>query len=285
MIAPPDIYNNTYYALKAANHMLDKICLKLAACVGIRRFASSQSDGLSFYQYLPAEKYVCEVNNLGSRVDLGLREATMRRRQLVDPPPEDWLARVGLSRLAFGQDVADRHTHVLLSVRDRCLLLVNGLLRLDLPPRKCTPSTIGRSLVGRNADAAVVASLKHLDHVVMSIEDARNRHSHRGEQRSVASHGPMRRIEECLAAFGQSRILPAESVTHSLNDLHAQLETEYYNTSKAVEKLSAALLPLFLEQVEALGGIAPPTCTEAKRAEEVIDYFAGGPKPTWMAAP
>ena len=264
--------------------MLDKIFATLAACVHVRRFTASRNDGFSSYQNLPAEDYACAVNNLGAMVNLGLQEATQLRLQIVNLPPEDWLAKVGLSRLAFGQDIADRHTHVLLSVRDRCLLLVNGALRLGLPPRQCTPMTIGRLLRGSDLQAEVAESLRQLDRVVVAIEDARNRHSHRGEPRSIASHGPLRRMEECLVAFDQSHVLPAESITRSLEDLCAELDTEHSSTAKAVQQLSVALVPRYLEQINVLGGIAMPTNTEATRAEEVMDYFAGGPKPTWMAS-
>ena len=65
-------------------------------------------------------------------------------------------------------------------------------------------------------------------------------------------------------------------------NLHRTLQTELQSIMVAVDVVGQALLPFYTHQIERFGGIPVPSTEEARRAREILDYFKGGERPSWM---
>ncbi|ELB2790463.1 Cthe_2314 family HEPN domain-containing protein [Aeromonas hydrophila] len=229
----------------------------------------------------PRHRYVQEVNHRLVLLHAAVADAKGVITQAENPPPDDWLSSVGLTRDKYVQQMVDLFTLLLHSTADRTLLLTNAVLSLEIEPRKLSLKEISKKL--QNQDQ-IVAALRSVHSCVSHLSDPRNHFSHRGERRYVGQFSDVVRMKVILKKLE----CPSDQVQfadlEAFQRLKADMLSELISAEIVVEQVVEHLLPGYLAQIESLGGPDTPNADEAARAKAALAYFRGGTRPAFMDA-
>ena len=201
--------------------------------------------------------------------------------QAENPPPDEWLSSVVLTRDKYVQQIIDLFTLLLHSTADRALLLTNAVLSLGIEPRKLKLKEISKKLQGYGE---INAALRSIHSCVSHLSVPRNQFSHRGERRYVGQFSDVVRLKVILKRFE----FPSDQVRfaefEAFQTLKADMLSELISVAKKIEHVVESLLPNYLAQIESLGGPDVPNVNETVRSKAALAYFSGGNRPDFMDA-
>lgn len=229
----------------------------------------------------PRHMYVQEASHRLALLHAAIDDAKSLITQAENPPPDDWLSSVGLTRDKYLQQMVDLFTLLLHSTADRALLLTNTVLSLGIEPRKLSLKEISKKL---QSQGEIIAALRSVHSCTSHLSDPRNQFAHRGERRYVGQFSDVVRMKVILKKFE----CPSDQVRfaelEAFQRLKADMLSELISVKTVVEQVVGHLLPSYLAQIESLGGPDTPNADEAARGKAVLAYFRGGPRPAFMDA-
>jgi len=229
----------------------------------------------------PRHMYVQEVSHRLALLHAAVADAKGLITQAENPPPDDWLNSVGLTRNKYVQQMVDSFTLLLHSTADRALLLTNAILRLGIEPRKLSLKEISKKL---QSQGEIIAALHSAHSSTSHLSDARNQFAHRGERRYVGQFSDIARVKVILKKFE----CPSDQVQfgdlEASQRLKADLLSELISVETVLEQVVEILLPSYLAQIESLGGPDAPNADETARAKAALAYFKGATRPAFMDA-
>lgn len=227
----------------------------------------------------PRHMYVQETSHRLALLHAAMDDAEGLITQATNPPPDDWLSSVGLTRDKHVQQLVDLFTLLLHSTADRALLLTNAVLRLEIEPRKLNLKEISKKL---QSQGKIIAALRSVHSCIAHLSDPRNQFAHRGERRYVGQFSDVVRMKVILKEFE----CPSEKVRfadlEALHRLKADMLSELISVKTVVGQVDGYLLQSYLAQIESLGGPDTPNADEIARAKAALAYFGGGPRPAFM---
>ncbi|WP_402719857.1 hypothetical protein [Janthinobacterium rivuli] len=223
--------------------------------------------------------YVQEASHRLVLLRAAIADARGLITQATNPPPEEWIASVGLTQDKYIQQKVDLFTLVLHSTADRAFLLTNAVLNLGVEPRKLSLKEISKKLQN---ESEIIAALNSVHSSTLHLADSRNRFAHRGERRYVGQFSNVTRLKAIvrMLEFQSEKIQFADS--EASQRLEADLQSELSSVENVLEQLLENLLPGYLAQIQLLGGPDTPNADEIARAEAALVYFKGGDRPAFM---
>lgn len=229
----------------------------------------------------PRHMYVQEASHRLALLHTAVTDAKGLISQATNPPPDDWLSSVGLTRDKYVQQMVDIFTLLLHSTADRALLLTNAVLSLGIEPRKLSLKEISKKLQNQGE---IITALSLIHSCISHLSDARNQFAHRGERRYVGQFSDVVRVKVILNNFecpsNQVRFADYEAVQR----LKADMLSDLISVETALEQVVENLLPSYLAEIESLGGPDTPNSDETARAQAALAYFKGGTRPAFMDA-
>jgi hypothetical protein len=226
----------------------------------------------------PRHRYVQDASHRLALLYAAVADAKGLITQTENPPPDDWLSSVGLTRDKYIQQMVDLFTLLLHSTADRALLLTNAVLRLGIEPRKLNLKEISKKL--QNQDE-IIAALRSVHSCISHLSSPRNQFTHRGERRYVGQFSDVVRAKVILKKFE----CPSEQIRfadfEASERLKAGMLIELISVEAVVEQFVENLLPSYLAQIESLGGPDTPNTDETTRSQAAQAYFKGGTRPAF----
>lgn len=227
----------------------------------------------------PRHMYVQEASHRLTLLHAAIDDAKGLITQVANPPPDDWLSSVGLTRDKYVQQLVDLFTLLLHSTADRALLLTNAILRLEIEPRKLNLKEISKKLQGQGE---IIAALRSVHSCIAHLSDPRNQFAHRGESRYIGQFSDVVRMKVILKEFE----CPSDQVRfadlEALQRLKADMLSELISVKTVVGQVVGHLLQSYLTQIESLGGPDTPNADEIAHSKAALAYFRGGPRPAFM---
>lgn len=229
----------------------------------------------------PRHMYVQMASHRLTLLRTAVADAKGLITQAENPPPDDWLGTVGLTRDKYVQQVVDLFTLLLHSTADRALLLTNAVLCLGIDPRKLSIKEISKKL---HNQGDIIAALRSVHFCISHLSDPRNQFAHRGERRYVGQFSDVARMKVILKKFE----CPSDQIQladlEAFQRLKADMLSELIAVEAVLEPVVESLLPSYLAKIESLGGPDTPNDEETARANAALAYFKGGIRPAFMDA-
>jgi len=228
----------------------------------------------------PPHLYVLEASNKAMKVTNSIEHAKSIIKQIENPPPEDWLSIVGLSKNKFIQQHIDLFSVVLFSSLDRSLLLANLLLDIGKTEKEVTYKKIIKSI--EKVSPAIAGILGELYKATESLADYRNHFSHRGVNRNTGRFSSVYRVKLITQLFD----VPMENVklldNEAGTELVEMLSKEVSDIEPIILRFLEAVAMYYVDGLNKAGGLEMPSEEELQRAQLVTEYFSGGAKPEFM---
>ena len=224
--------------------------------------------------------YVRETRNLVSRLLWAFEDSKGLITQCKTPPPDSWLASVGLDGFGYAQQQVDSFTAILYSALDRTLHLVSQVLGLSIAPRNVRFSTVLPRL--RVLEPGMAAALEDLRAAGNPLALPRHRLLHRGERRRVELFSEVRRAKQCVSAFNPDDATIRFNLDAARAALITEMATDYSRMKSGVSEVLGLLTDPYQLGLAKVGGVDSPTPVEVKRANEMVAYLGGGDRPYWL---
>lgn len=229
----------------------------------------------------PSHLYVLEASSKANKVTNSVEHAKSIIKQIENPPPEEWLSKVGISKNKFIQQHIDLFSVVLFSSLDRSLLLANLLMGIGKTEKEVTYKKVIKSIEKINPVIAEI--LDDLYKETESLADHRNHFSHRGLNRNSGRFSSVHRVKVITQIFN----VPMENVrlldSEAESELVEMLYKEVSNIEPILLRFLEAVAVYYIEGLNRLGGLDMPSEEELERAQLATEYFSGGTKPEFMA--
>lgn len=229
----------------------------------------------------PSHFYVLEASRKANKVTNSIDYAKSLIKQIENPPSEEWLSDVGLSKNKFIQQNIDLFSVVLFSSLDRSLLLANLLMDIGKAEKEVTYRKVIKSI--EKINPAIAEILSELYKETESLADHRNYFSHRGLNRKTGRFSSVHRLKVITQLFN----IPMENVklleSEAESDLVEMLCKEVSNIEPVLLRFLEAVAVYYIEGLNKLGGLDVPSEEELERAQLATEYFSGGAKPEFMA--
>ena len=182
----------------------------------------------------PRHMYVQEASRRLALLHAAVADAKGLITQVENPPPDDWLSSVGLTRDRYVQQIVDLFTLLLHSTTDRALLLTNAVLSLGIESRKLSLKEISKKLQNQGE---IVTALRSVHSCISHLSDPRNQFAHRGERRYVGQFSDVVRVKVILKKFE----CPSDQVQfanfEAFQRLKADLQSELISVEAALNRL------------------------------------------------
>lgn len=238
----------------------------------IKMVANAPPDGEMFEELInsPSYKYVEDVQNKLNKIDEAIKQCELAARQVENPPPNHWLNSMGLSLADHFQKQLDDATLYLFSVFDKCLLLINSVLDLQIDPRQCRYEKV-KNRVNNNDE--LLKALQKLNQTVKPLADLRNFYVHRGEPREMVLIDTLKIIE----LLGERREITTEQDVPAVTRRHIleTMRSEITKINALVEEVKGNLLASYKKRLEELGGVMMPSQQEVTVFREVLESITG----------